>query len=40
MAGLRVSLPTIAMITQEILSLYALWERYFDAAPRPECRGG
>ena len=33
MAGLRVSLPTIAMIAQEILSLYTLWERYSDAAP-------
>ncbi|KAH9968051.1 cyclin-like protein [Russula dissimulans] len=33
MAGLRVSLPTVAMIAQEILSLYALWERYSDAAP-------
>jgi cyclin C len=33
MAGLRVSLPTVAMIAQEILSLYTLWERYSDAAP-------
>ncbi|KAH9990239.1 cyclin-like protein [Russula compacta] len=33
MAGLRVSLPTIAVIAQEILSLYTLWERYSDAAP-------
>jgi cyclin-C len=33
MAGLRVSLPTIAMIAQEIVSLYTLWERYSDAAP-------
>ncbi|KAI9513516.1 cyclin-like protein [Russula earlei] len=33
MAGLRVSLPTVAMIAQEILSLYTLWERYSDTAP-------
>jgi hypothetical protein len=33
MAGLRVSLPTVTMIAQEILSLYTLWERYSDAAP-------
>ena len=33
MAGLHVSLPTVAMIAQEILSLYTLWERYSDAAP-------
>ena len=34
MAGLRVSLPTVAMIAQEILSLYPLWERYSDATPK------
>jgi cyclin C len=33
MAGLRVSLPTVAMIAQEIISLYTLWERYSDTAP-------
>jgi cyclin C len=33
MAGLHVSLPTVAMIAQEILSLYTLWEWYSDAAP-------
>jgi cyclin C len=33
MAGLRVSLPTIAMIAQEILSLYTLWGRYSDTPP-------
>jgi len=33
MAGLRVSLPTVAMIAQEILSLYTLWGRYSDTAP-------
>ncbi|KAH9974338.1 cyclin-like protein [Lactifluus volemus] len=40
MAGLRVSLPTIAMIAQEILSLYTLWERYSDAAPDAGLAGG
>jgi cyclin C len=33
MAGLNVSLPTIAMIAQEILSLYTLWGRYSDTPP-------
>ncbi|KAH9000560.1 cyclin-like protein [Lactarius hatsudake] len=33
MAGLRVSLPTVAMIAQEILSLYTLWGRYSDTPP-------
>ena len=33
MAGLRVSLPTVAVIAQETLSLYTLWERHFDAVP-------
>ena len=30
MASLRVSLPTVTMIAQEILSLYMLW---FNAVP-------
>ena len=33
MAGLRVSLPTVATMTQEILSLYTMWEGQSDAAP-------
>ena len=33
MAGLNVSLPTVAMIAQEILSLYTLWGRYSDTPP-------
>ncbi|KAI9511560.1 hypothetical protein F5148DRAFT_1170005 [Russula earlei] len=32
-ASLRMSLPTVAMIAQEILLLYTLWERYSGAAP-------
>jgi cyclin-C len=40
MAGLRTSLPTIAMIAQEILSLYTLWGRYSDAAPESGPGGG
>jgi cyclin C len=30
MAGLNVSLPLIATIAQEIISLYTLWNRYKD----------
>ena len=33
MTDRRVSLPTVAIIAQEILSLYTAVERYFDAAP-------
>ncbi|KAG5645287.1 hypothetical protein DXG03_006589 [Asterophora parasitica] len=32
-AGLNVSLPLIATVAQEILSLYALWERYKEGPP-------
>ncbi|KAI0267353.1 cyclin-like protein [Gloeopeniophorella convolvens] len=40
MAGLRVSLPAVAGIAQEILALYTLWERYADAAPEAALGGG
>ena len=33
MASLRVSLPTVATMTQEILSLYTMWEGQSNAAP-------
>lgn len=33
MAGLNVSLPLIATIAQEIISLYTLWDRYKDDKP-------
>lgn len=35
MASLNVSLPLVATIAQEIVSLYALWERYKEDA-QPE----
>ena len=32
MAGLNISMPLIAAIAQEIISLYALWDRYSEDA--------
>ena len=36
LAGLNVSLPLVATVSQEIISLYTLWDRYKeDDAPKP-----
>ena len=39
LAGLNVSMPTVANIAQHIISLYALWDRYKEDAA-PESRSG
>lgn len=38
-AGLNVSMPLIATIAQEIISLYALWDRYKEDGNTDSARG-
>lgn len=40
MAGLNVSMPLIAAIAQEIISLYALWDRYKEDSPSSDSARG